>query len=403
MDDFGFDDAMLMGAGYAMYRHGQDRQTEALMHALGQITSYEQASEPAVEVGSVLVVDDETVDRRGQMPVVNAIDNSTLQVPESWDEFIGQERLKRQLLVHIAYAQSTRTPLPHVLLASGMPGVGKTTLSRMIAQALDAHIVEVVPPFNIYTLVEAAEELVDGDVLFIDEIHKLAQSGKRGAEILLKVLEDHTAYLPNGEVVHLPKITVIGATTDRDMLPEPVVDRFKIKPHFEPYSDDEMQLITFQMGVRHECHEMLLDDDMRLTAWIARAARRTPRIAEEIVLGARALSAAYGGVYPEPGQVLDFVDVQPDGLSRAHVDYLVTLFTRFGRMPNGSRKLEYIAGEATLQSVLRETKPGMARLERFLMELGYVERTPRGRMLTPLGIERASELAADSTPSASIG
>ena len=102
-----------------------------------------------------------------------------------------------------------------------------TTLARLIAKAMGSRIIELVPPFNIYTLVEAARQLGDDDVLFIDEIHKLADNGKRGAEILLKVLEDKVAYLPTGEVVQLADITVIGATTDRDKLPEPVVDRFK--------------------------------------------------------------------------------------------------------------------------------------------------------------------------------
>lgn len=394
MDDFGFDDAMLMGAGYAMYRHGQDKQTAAVLEALEGITAQPQST--------AVLVDDESIDRRGQHPIPNAVEHSDLVVPESWADFIGQEKLKRQLLVHIAYAQETFTRLPHVLLASGMPGVGKTTLSRMIAQAMEVNIIELVPPFNIYTLVEAAMELLDGDILFIDEIHALAQNGKKGAEILLKVLEDGTAYLPNGEVVDLPDITVIGATTDRDMLPEPVVDRFKIKPHFDAYSSEEMQLITLNMAARHDALDLVTANEFDLCAWIGQASRGTPRIVEEFVLALRALSVACGGSQPSAGELFDFMDVQPDGLARAHVDYLVTLYTRFERPIADSQRVEYVAGEATMQSVLRETKQGMARIERYLMEMGFIERTPKGRALTPAGVARAAFLAENPTPSASI-
>ena len=400
MDDFSFDDAMTMGAGYAAYRHGQDQHTAALLTALDQIADHDHdyTSMPPPTGQPIIITDDERVDRRGQRPVPNAAEHTTLYVPDSWEDFIGQDKLKRQLLVHIAYAQDTRTPLPHVLLASGKAGIGKTTIARMIADAMDAAIIELVPPFNIYTLVEAAEELTDGDILFVDELHRLAQNGKKGAEILLKILEDHVAFLPNGEIVELPRLTVVGATTDKDLLPETIVDRFKIKPYFEVYSISDMQVISCMMGARHECQDMMVDQDFLLTCYVAQASRRTPRIAEELVLAARALTAAYGGMYPRPGQLLDFVDVQWDGLTRAHVHYLTTLFDRFGR-PAGRNGVEYLAGEATMQAALRETKQGLGRLERDLIEAGLLELTPRGRLLTDDGRVRAAGLSADPTPS----
>lgn len=397
MDDFGFDDAMMMGAGYAAYRHGQDQQTAALVAALDQITNNDYTSMPPPTGQPIIIADDELVDRRG-MPIQNAAEHTTLHIPDSWEDFIGQDKLKRQLLVHIAYAQDTHTPLPHVLLASGNPGVGKTTIARMIAQAIDAELIELVPPFNIYTLVEAAEELTDGDVLFIDEVHRLAQNGKKGAEILLKVMEDHVAFLPNGEIVELPRLTVVGATTDKDLLPETIVDRFKIKPYFEVYTLTDMQIISCMMGARHGCQDMMIDQDFLLTGYIAQASRRTPRISEELVLAARALTAAYGGMYPTPGQLYDFVDVQYDGLTRAHVHYLTTLFERFGK-PMGRNGVEYLAGEATMQAALRETKQGLGRLERDLIEAGLLDLTPRGRLLTDAGRDRAAGLSLDPTPS----
>lgn len=352
--------------------------------------------------GPPLLLDDESIHRRGQVYVPNALKHSTLEVLELWEDFVGQEKLKRQLLVHIAYAQETGTRLPHVLLASGHSGVGKTTLSRMVAQTMEVNIIELVPPFSIYTLADAALQLLDGDVLFIDEIHALAQNGKKGAEILLKVLEDHTAYLPNGEVVELCDITVIGATTDRDLLPEPVLDRFKLKPFFEPYTANDMEVITLEMAARHGCLDLLTSDDFKMCGWLARVSGRTPRITEEMVIALRALTVAYGGVLPNIKQFLDFVDVQPDGCHRGHVDYLLALYTRFGRSSAGTGEMEYIAGEDTLQSILRETKQGLARTERFLLELGYIERTRRGRALTQAGIDRAGVLFEDPTPSASF-
>ena len=398
MDDFDFGDAMMMGAGYAAYRHGQDQQTAALLAALDHVTDRDYVSMPPPTGQPIIITtDDELVDRRG-MPIQNAAEHTTLYTPDSWDDFIGQDKLKRQLLVHIAYAQNTRTPLPHVLLASGSPGVGKTTIARMIAQAMDAEIIELVPPFNIYTLVEAAEQLTDGDVIFADEVHRLAQSGKKGAEILLKVMEDHVAFLPNGETVELPLLTVVGATTDKDLLPETIIDRFKIKPYFEAYTLTDMQVISCMMGTRHGCQDMMTDQDFLLTGYIAQASRQTPRISEELVLAARALTAAYGGMFPTPGQLYDFVDVQYDGLTRAHVHYLTTLFERFAR-PVGHSGVEYLAGESTMQAALRETKQGLGRLERDLIAAGLLELTPRGRLLTDAGRVRAEGLSLDPTPS----
>lgn len=386
LDDYddGFDDgldghhvdALALGAGYALYRHGQDRQTEQLINALGR---REDDGEPQrIEVH---VHTDE--DERGIAPV-NFLDFATADIPHDWDDYIGQEPLKRQLRIYMAAAKAKGKRLPHVLLASGMPGVGKTTMARLLAVSMGVQIIELVPPFNVYTLVEAAKKLDDKDILFIDEIHKLADSGKRGAEILLKVLEEGVAFLPDGTIEQLADITVIGATTDRDLLPEPVVDRFKIKPYFQPYSDNELAEIAIQFAYKHRA-QAHVDDWM--AAHIALACRGTPRIIDEMVAATDSLALAFGR-NPTPTEVLEFLEVEPDGLTRTHIHYLTAMRQYFARETKGG-DVEYIVGEAAIQQILRETKQGIGRVERFLVERGLIDRTPRGRRLTELGIARA--------------
>lgn len=265
-----------------------------------------------------------------------------------------------------------------------------TTLARLIAKTMGVKMVELVPPFNIFTLVQAASELSAGDILFIDEIHKLADNGKRGAEILLKVLEDHVAFLPTGEVVDLDDITVIGATTDRDKLPEPVIDRFKVKPFFQPYSLGELARITITFASKHDALDMV-DDDLAVA--IAKACRGTPRITEEFVIAARDLHMALGRRVAAE-ELLDFVEVEPDGLGRQHIQYLTSLRQFFPRTVRDTEEIEYVVGEAAMQQILRETKQGLGRIENFLIEKGYIDRTPRGRRLTNKGIARAEEFIA---------
>lgn len=376
----GFDDAMMLGAGYALFRHGQDQQTKELLDGLANPSL---TGEP-VEV--VVHIDD---DERRDIQPVNALDFTTADMPEDWDSFIGQEKLKQQLMVSISAAKKKNKPLRHVLLASGFPGVGKTTIARLIAKTMGVKIIELVPPFNVYTLVEAAKMLDDGDVLFIDEIHKLADSGKRGAEILLKIMEDHVAYLPDGETVELNQFTLVGATTDKDKLPETVVDRFKIKPYFAPYSLPELGRIAMVFAFRHFAESQVSD---MLALGIAKACRGTPRIIEEMVLAAQDLALTFGRTVGT-SELLDFLEVEADGLTRTHIHYLTAMRQYHAReAPDGGT--EFIAGERTMMDALRETTQGLGRVERFLVERGLIDRTARGRRLTGRGVERAEEFIA---------
>lgn len=384
-DDFGAFDA---GTAYAFMRHGQDRQADRLINGLRN-TAFGGVEETEVHVH---IHNEEEAIRP-----VNALDFSTVDMPEDWDDYIGQDPMKQQLSVYMNAAKVRGQALPHILLASGYPGVGKTTMARLIAKTMGVQIYEIVPPFNVATLVAAAQQLGDRDILFIDEIHKLADGGKRGAEILLKVLEDKVAFMPDGTSVQLADITIIGATTDRDKLPEPVIDRFKIKPYFQAYSWPELARIAVSFAYRHRAGN-IIDDELAVD--IAAACRSTPRIIEEMVMAADAMSETFGRP-PTAPELLEFLEVEPDGLTRTHIHYLTAMRQYFPRMTK-DETIEYIVGEAAIQQILRETKPGLQRLEGFLLERGLIDRTPRGRRLTDLGIERAEEFIAAGKGAANV-
>ncbi len=372
-DDFGMDDALMAGACYAAFRHGQDRQADRIIDALTNDDA--DLAPPAPE----------------PEPVVPAVDHSQfITPPAELDDYVGQDPLKQQILVSLTSAKMRGDRFPHTLLASGYPGVGKTTMARLIAMMMGVRIVELVPPFDIDGLIAKLEELGDHDIAFIDEIHKMVDGvGARGAEVLLKVLEDGVAYTRDGNAVQLADITVIGASTDADKLPEPVVDRFKLKPYFQAYSLVELARIAIQFAYRHHCEECITNE---LGIAISDACRGTPRIIEEMVLAARDLALVHGR-NPSPAELLAHLELEPDGLTRTHVHYLTAMRQYFGRESRDG-EIEYIVGEAAIQQILRETKQGIGRVERFLVERGLVDRTPRGRRLTPLGIQRAEAFIA---------
>jgi len=317
-------------------------------------------------------------------PEPHALINAAEGKPNpAWDSFRGQEPLKEQLRVHIASAKARDKALEHVLLASGMAGVGKTKMARIIAGEMEAEIIMLVPPFHADTLVRAARKLPDKGILFIDEVHKLADHGKAAAENLLHMLEERRLYLDTG-VVNLNEITVIGATTDADKLPETVIDRFPIKPFFQPYSVIELAEITAQFEGMHD-----IELDFETTIGIALACRGTPRVARELVVAARDLYYAQGR-NPTIDELLTFKEIDPDGMTRQHRAYLIAVYRHFKRTTSSGETV-YIAGEHAMRSMLRETRDGLYRLERFLMEQGFLDRSPQGRRLTAKGVSAARD------------
>lgn len=373
-------DSWALGSIYAMVRHRDDtlRDERAAEYQARQDQQQVQAAQAA---------------EPNETPWGTAYpEPANVEMVGDWSEFIGQESLKRTLNVYMTKAQELDEPLPHILLASGSPGIGKSHLARLIAKSMKRDLYEIVPPFTVETLASVLDEMWHTDLLFCDEIHRMAIGRSRSAEMLLKVLEENKLPLPDGTMMNVPKITVIGATTDPDLLPEPVLDRFKIKPAFVPYTISELAQIALHTAYKEslEAGDRLSDD---LAISMAYACRGTPRILGEMVMGADALFHVYGRP-PTSQELFDFLQVEPDGLTRQHVNYLMALYRHFGRR-NPMGKVEYVAGEGAMQGLLRETKPGINRLERYLQEVGMVERTQRGRKLTDMGLLRVKTLIDD--------
>lgn len=355
-------DPLAVGAAWAIHGLVTDNQTRKLKE------SFEQHQTVTID--------------EPKPKLINAAEHK-LEGPQKWDDFIGQDRVKQQLGVHISSAKARGQPLDHVLLASGVPGVGKTTLAHLIAGEMGGYLMKLVPPFHKDTLFEAAQALHDGDILFIDEIHKMADNGPRMAENLLHMLEESRLYTDDG-AVDLAKFTIIGATTDGGKLPEPVQDRFPIKPYFEPYTTWDLSCITAQFTGRFLAN---ITDDVIVA--IAHACRKTPRVARELVMAGRDLAIHYKRS-PTPEELFAFKQMDPDGMTLAHRAYLLALYQSFARKaPKGQGGVDYLAGESSLLKVLRETKGGLAAIERFLIEEGFVDQSPQGRRLTEKGIARA--------------
>ena len=372
------DDALEAGAAYALYRHGQDEQTREIVSALQNQTA---PPAPPTVLDVHVHIDEPDVEP------INALDYATADMPQSWDDYIGQPALKREIQIAMRAAEHRGEAMAHVLLASGRPGVGKTAMARLIAKTLGVSIYEMCAPFKIETLIKAAETLDDGDVLFIDEIHLLAKNG--GDQILLKVLEDKVGFLPDGTVVPLNDIIIIGATTDAGVMRQPILDRFMTRPDFDDYSLSELTEIAVVFAYRRGAED-LIDDNLALA--IAHACRNTPRKIDDLVLAARDLGHAMGRA-PTAAELLDYKKLEPDGLTRTDVRYLtaVRLLCERTVKVRGVETVEYIVGETTIMGILHETPLGLGRIELALVESGLIQRTRGGRKLTDAGIARAEE------------
>lgn len=389
MHDDLFDHPFELGAMYAAYRHGQDRQTDELLAGAAALAS-PPGGTTTVDV-RVRVDQDDDPD---QAVVVNALDFVTEELPASWDEYIGQERLKLRMQVAIKSAVARGERLPHMLIYSNTPGTGKSTVARMLASQLGEElgrpvgILELTPPFdNIYVLVKAAEQLLDGEILFIDEIHKLKEK-RRGDEILLKILEDGVAYLPDGEVVVLNNITIIGATTEKDALLPAVLDRFVLE-RLAPYTIAQLGRIAIRFARQFGALDIVSND---LALDVALASLGSPREIRRLMETVRDLFFTLRRP-PTIEELLIYKEIEPDGLRAEHIEYLTRMLT-LGRRESKDGTVEYLGGEKTMRTGLCETAEGLARIERVLIERGFVQMTGRGRALTDLGIERAEELIA---------
>ncbi len=297
--------------------------------------------------------------------------------PRTLDEVIGQERVREQLSLVLEAARSrARTP-DHVLL-SGPPGLGKTTLAMIIAAEMSAPLRLTSGPAITHAgdLAAILSGLVEGDVLFVDEIHRMSRPAE---EMLYLAMEDFRVDVVIGKgpgataiPLEIPPFTLVGATTRAGLLPGPLRDRFGFTAHLEFYEPAELDLI-----VQRSAGLLEVSSDAEGTAEIASRSRGTPRIANRLLRRVRdyAQVRADGVVTLDIARrALDLFEVDESGLDRLDRAVLDALCRRFGGGPVGLSTLAVAVGEE------RETVEEVA--EPFLVRHGLLARTPRGRVAT---------------------
>lgn len=297
--------------------------------------------------------------------------------PQTLDEYIGQEKVKENLKVFIDAAKFRKEPLDHVLLY-GPPGLGKTTLSMIIAKELGVNIritsgPAIEKPGDLAALLT---NLSEGDVLFIDEIHRLSRAVE---EILYPAMEDFSIDIVTGKGqmatsyhLPLPKFTLIGATTRAGQLTAPLRDRFGVILRLEMYSPEELSQIVKRSA---SILKIKINDEGALE--IASRSRGTPRIANRLLKRVRDFAQVLG-----EGEInlkiaqtaLNKLDVDELGLDANDRRLLETMIKFYGGGPVGLETLAAAIGEEaiTIEDVY----------EPFLMQIGFLSRTPRGRCVT---------------------
>lgn len=299
--------------------------------------------------------------------------------PKKLDDYIGQAKIKENLKIYIEAALQRHDPLDHVLFY-GPPGLGKTTLAGIIAEEMHVNMKVTSGPAieKPGEMAAILNNLQEGDVLFVDEIHRL---NRQVEEVLYPAMEDYAIDIMIGKGqaarsirLDLPKFTLIGATTRAGLLTAPLRDRFGIIHRLEFYSVEELQQI-----IMHSAKILDAPVDLAGAKEMARRSRGTPRLANRILKRVRDFAQVkYDGIITEEVAVtaLDLMDVDPMGLDHIDRNMLLTMIHKFHGGPVGLDTLAAAIGEdaGTIEDVY----------EPYLIKNGFLNRTPRGRVATDL-------------------
>ena len=298
--------------------------------------------------------------------------------PQNFQDYVGQERLKRNLKLSIDAAKKRGEPIDHVLLY-GPPGLGKTTMASVIANEMGAGLRITAGPAieRAGDLASILTNLQDGDVLFIDEIHRLSRAVE---EVLYSAMEDFKLDIVIGKGpaarsvrLDLPKFTVIGATTRTGSLAAPLRDRFGHIYRLEFYTPEEIARIVTRSA-------SILDSkiDDKAAELLSTRARLTPRIANRLLKRVRDYADVNGdGIIDSTTTIsaLKMLEVDDLGLDPADRHLLNRIIESYGDRPVGLTTIAALTGDeaATIEDFY----------EPYLMQIGFIERTPRGRVITP--------------------
>ena len=302
--------------------------------------------------------------------------------PKTLQEFVGQKRVANQLDLLLSAARNRNSPADHVLL-SGPPGLGKTTLAMIIASEMNAPIRITSGPAIQHAgdLASILSSLVEGEILFLDEIHRMSRPAE---ELLYLAMEDFRVDVIVGKgagataiPLELPHFTLVGATTRAGLLPSPLRDRFGFTAQLDFYENSELSVI-----VKRSAGLMGIEISEEAITELGSRSRGTPRVANRLLRRVRDYAQVHSkgkvGI-KEARAALDMYEVDEIGLDRLDLGVLETLVKRFNGGPVGISTLAMAIGEEA------ETIESLA--EPFLVRMGFISRTPRGRIATPAGFE----------------